>query len=55
MYYHKQNDICTFNVVQPALLNSDDIFGGNKPVTDPRNFCIHTNRSVVHKAPHKID
>lgn len=55
MQYHEKKCICTFNVAQPALLNSDEIFGGNKPVTDPRNFCIHTKRSVVHRAPHKID
>jgi len=50
-----QINIYTFNVTQPALLNSEDILTGNKFVTDPRNFCIHTCRSDVHKAPNKID
>lgn len=45
----------TFSIARPALLNSDDIFDENKLVTDPRNFCIQTNRSVMHKAPQRID
>lgn len=48
-------NIFTFNEAQPALLNSDDILSENKFVADPKNFCIHTDRSVVHKAPNKID